>query len=316
MRAAADGMFCAGLDPSKDRVMNLFYGGNLYGGFFSFSKILEQMEVVHLPMGAPQDDDFSEIARLIVERNVSVLIGMPSTLHRLFLNEQTRLRAYAGIGKVFLGGEHPGEASRQLMESCGVSTIRSAIYGSVDAGPLGHACRATADGVFHLMCETQHLEIVQLERDVPVRANEIGRLLFTSRARQGQHVRRYDIGDTGRWIPGACPCGLESPRFELLQRHGNLVRIGTQFISSSALAHSMGVPIQIVLDRTADGVERMHVLADADAAWVHKKLLTHEALADAVSTALLIVQVTKCAEQTFTQNKHSGKTPLVIDQRK
>jgi len=316
MRASADGMFCVGLDPSLDRVMNLFYGGNLYGGFFSCSNILERMGVVHLPMGAPQDDDFSEIARLIVEQRVTVLIGMPSTLHRLFLKEQARLRAYAGIGKVFLGGEHPGEASRRLMESCGVSTIRSAMYGSVDAGPLGHACRATADGVFHLMSEIQHLEIVQLEQDAPVQANEIGRLLFTSRARQGQHVRRYDIGDTGRWIPGTCPCGLETPRFELLQRHDKLVRIGTEFISPAALELSVGSPIQVVLDHTANGVERMYVLADADAEWVHEKLLTHEALANAVRAELLIVEVTTCVEQAFTRNKHSGKTPLVIDQRK
>lgn len=316
MRAAADGMFAAGLDSSQDRVMNLFYGGNLYGGFFSFSNILEQMGVVHLPMGAPQDDDFSEIARLIVEQRVTVLIGMPSTLHRLFIKEQARLRAYAGIGKVFLGGEHPGEASRRLMESCAVSTIRSAIYGSVDAGPLGHACSATANGIFHLMSETQHLEIVQLEQDVPVQANEIGRLLFTSRARQGQRVHRYDIGDTGRWILGACPCGLETPRFELLQRHGKLVRIGTEFISLAQLEHNVGVPIQVVLDHTANGVERMHVRADADADWVRQKLLTHEAVANAVSAALLIVEVTRCAEQAFTRNKHSGKTPLIIDQRK
>ncbi|WP_448092713.1 aldehyde dehydrogenase family protein [Pseudomonas lini] len=316
MRAAADGLFCVGLDPSQDRVMNLFYGGNLYGGFFSFSNILEQMDVVHLPMGAPQDDDFSEIARLIVEQRVTVLIGMPSTLHRLFLKEQARLRAYAGIGKVFLGGEHPGEASRRLMESCGVSTIRSAIYGSVDAGPLGHACPAIANGIFHLMSETQHLEIVRLEQDVPVQANEIGRLLFTSRARQGQRVHRYDIGDTGRWVPGACPCGLETPRFELLQRHGKLVRIGTEFISPSQLEHNVGVPIQVVLDHTASGVERMQVRADADANWVRQKLLTHEAVASAVSAALLIVEVTLCAEQAFTRNKHSGKTPLIIDQRK
>ncbi|MDT9678826.1 aldehyde dehydrogenase family protein [Pseudomonas sp. JV414] len=316
MRAAADGMFAAGLDPSQDRVMNLFYGGNLYGGFFSFSNILEQMGVAHLPMGAPQDDDFSEIARLIVEQRVTVLIGMPSTLHRLFIKEQARLRAYAGIGKVLLGGEHPGEASRRLMESCGVSTIRSALYGSVDAGPLGHACRATADGVFHLMCETQHLEIVRLEQDVPVETNEIGRLLFTSRARQGQRVHRYDIGDTGRWIPGACPCGLETPRFELLQRHGKLVRIGTEFISPSELEHSVGAPIQIVLDHTADGIERMQVRVDADAVWVREKLLTHEALANALGAAFLIVEVTACAEQAFTRNRHSGKTPLIIDQRK
>ena len=315
MRAAADGMFAVGLDPSQDRVMNLFYGGNLYGGFFSFSSILEQMGVAHLPMGAPQDDDFSEIARLIVEQRVTVLIGMPSTLHRLFFKEQARLRDYAGIGKVLLGGEHPGEASRRLMESCGVSTIRSALYGSVDAGPLGHACRATADGVFHLMCETQYLEIVQFEQDVPVQANEIGRLLFTSRARQGQRVHRYDIGDTGRWLPGACPCGLETPRFELLQRHGKLVRIGTEFISPSALEHSVGVPIQVVLDYTASGVERMQVRTDADITWVREKLLTHEALANAIAAALLVVEVIACAEHEFIRNKHSGKVPLIVDRR-
>jgi phenylacetate-CoA ligase len=316
MRAAADGMFAAGLDPSTDRVMNLFYGGSLYGGFSSFTKVLEQMGVTHFPMGAPQHDDFSEIAQMIVDHRVTVLIGMPSTLHRLFFNEQSRIRAYAGIGKVFLGGEHPGQASLRLMESCGVSTIRSAIYGSVDAGPLGHACTATADGVFHLMCDTQHLEIVHLEHDVPVQANEIGRLLFTSRARQGQAVRRYDVGDTGRWIPGACPCGLDSPRFELLQRHGKLIRMGTEFISPLALQDSVGMPVQLVLDHTRDGMERLKVLTNLAAEKVYEKLLTHEALANAVNAALLTVEVHECAESGFTRNTHSGKTPLVIDNRK
>ncbi|MHC8401241.1 aldehyde dehydrogenase family protein [Pseudomonas sp. MDT1-17] len=315
MRAAADGMFAAGLDPSQDRVMNLFYGGSLYGGFLSFTKILEQMGVTHFPMGAPHDDDFSEIAQLIIDQRVTVVIGMPSTLHRLFFNEQARLRAYAGIGKVFLGGEHPGQASLGLMESCGVSMIRSAIYGSVDAGPLGHACAGTANGVFHLMCDTQHLEIVQIEQDEPVQANEVGRLLFTSRARQGQTVRRYDVGDTGRWIPGACPCGLDSPRFELLQRHGKLIRMGTEFISPSALQESVGAPLQIVLDHAPDGVERLTVLTDADADQVRTVLLNHEALANAVNAKLLTVDVQVCPEQAFTRNKHSGKTPLVIDKR-
>ncbi|AWM92075.1 long-chain-fatty-acyl-CoA reductase [Pseudomonas sp. 31-12] len=316
MRAAADGMFAAGLDPSTDRAMNLFYGGSLYGGFSSFTKVLEQMGVTHFPMGAPHNDDFSEIAQLIVDHRITVLIGMPSTLHRLFFNEQSRLRAYAGISKVFLGGEHPGEASLRLMESCGVLTIRSAIYGSVDAGPLGHACTATEDGVFHLMCDTQHLEIVHLEHDVPVQADEVGRLLFTSRARQGQSVRRYDVGDTGRWIPGACPCGLDSPRFELLQRHGKLIRMGTEFISPLALQESVGLPVQLVLDHALDGRERLTVLANLNADKVYANLLNHEALANAVNAALLTVEVHQCAESGFTRNKHSGKTPLVIDNRK
>jgi len=315
MRAAADGMFAAGLNPATDRVMNLFYGGNLYGGFFSFSTILEQMGVTHFPMGAPPNDDFSEIARMIVDHRVTVLIGMPSTLHRLFFNEQELLRAYGGIDKVFLGGEHPAEASLRLMESCGVEETRSAIYGSVDAGPLGHACAATANGVFHLMCDTQHLEIVHIEQDVPVRADEVGRLLFTSRAREGQDVHRYDVGDTGRWVPGACPCGLDSPRFELLQRHGKLLRIGTQFISPQALQDSVGRPIQILLDHAPDGMERLRVLVNSDADEVLHNLLTDESLANAVNDSFLSVDVQECVESAFTRNTHSGKTPLVIDKR-
>ncbi|WP_213938870.1 acyl-CoA reductase [Pseudomonas sp. dw_612] len=315
MRAAADGLFAVGLDPAHDRVMNLFYSGGLYGSFYSFSSILQQMEATHFPMGAPGDDDFSEIARLIVQRRVSVLIGMPSTLHRLFLNEQTTLRAYGGIHKVFLGGEHPGLASRQLMESCGVATIRSAIYGSVDAGPLGHACAATADGVFHLMCETQHLEIVQFEHDVPAREREAGRLLFTSRASQSQVIRRYDVGDTGRWVPGPCPCGLSSPRFELLGRHGQWLRVGTELISPTQLAERVGVPIQMVLDHVPDGTERLLIRTDADVQWVHDQLLSDPTLKITVTAALLILEVTRCSAAQFERNKHSGKTPLVIDRR-
>ncbi|MEB0046791.1 MULTISPECIES: acyl-CoA reductase [unclassified Pseudomonas] len=315
MRAAADGLFAAGLDPSRDRVMNLFHGGNLYGGFFSFSWILQLLDAPHLPMGAPTDDDFSEIARLIVEQQVCVLIGMPSTLHRLFLKEQTTLRAYAGIRKVFLGGEHLGLASRQLMESCGVSTIRSAMYGSVDAGPLGHACAATPDGVFHLMCDTQHLEIVELEQDVPVQGTDVGRLLFTSRARQNQSVLRYEVGDTGRWVSGPCPCGLSTPRFELLARHGQWLRIGTEFISPTQLMHCSGVHIQIVLDHAPDGVERMSVRAEANAQLILDRLLADTTVAAAVSAELLILEVIPCPVSQFERNKHSGKVPLVIERR-
>jgi len=248
MRAAADGLRAAGLDPAHDRVMNLFYGGNLYGGFFSFSKILEQMNVVHYPMGAPADDSFDEIARMIVAHGINTLIGMPSTLHRLFSSQKSLLQDYGGVRKILLGGEHLGQATRQLFQACGVTRIRSALYGSVDAGPLGHACAASDDGVFHLMDAIQHLEIIELERDAPVTPGETGRLLFTSRQRQAQPLQRYDVGDCGRWLPGPCPCGLESPRFELRQRHGRVLRVATESINSQELAELAQVAIQIVLD--------------------------------------------------------------------
>jgi phenylacetate-CoA ligase len=92
--------------------------------------------------------------------------------------------------------------------------------------------------------------------------------------------------------------------------------MGTEFISPSALQDSVGAPIQIVLDHTSDGVERLNVLTDADINQVRNALLSHEALANAVNAKLLTVEVQVCMEQAFTRNKHSGKTPLVIDKRK
>ncbi|WP_445178192.1 acyl-CoA reductase [Pseudomonas sp. McL0111] len=316
MRATADGLLAAGIDPGGDRVMNLFFSGGLYGGFFSFAKVLELLGVTHLPMGAPTDEDYSEIVQLIVEQQVSVLIGMPSTLHRLFIDEQQRLRAYGGIRKVFLGGEHISESCRQLLESCGVKLIRSAIYGSVDAGPLGHACHATADGIFHLMSDIQQLEIVDFDHDQPLQNGEVGRLLITSLARQGQSVRRYDVGDSGRWVLGACACGLGSPRFELLQRHGKLIRIGTDFISLAELAQQLQTRFQLILDHAPDGLERMRIRSERQAADVHQRLSGYSTLSTLVETGLLAVEVETCAIEAFSRNKHSGKTPLLIDMRR
>jgi phenylacetate-CoA ligase len=316
MRATADGLLAAGLDPAQDNVMNLFFSGGLYGGFSSFAKALEQLEARHWPMGAPADDDYREIAQLIVEQRITVLIGMPSTVHRLFLNEQQTLQRYGAIDKVFLGGEHVSAPTRELLQRCGVRLIRSAIYGSVDAGPLGHACQFTADGVFHLMSDIQHLEIVHFDQDAPVDHGESGRLLVTSRARQGQSVQRYDIGDSGRWLSGPCPCGLTSPRFELLQRHGKLLRIATDFISLATLEQHLQAPFQLILDHGPDGRERMRLRSPLEPAQAHLQLQGYQTLSTLVQTGLLTVDVEQCAVAQFARNRHSGKTPSVIDSRR
>ncbi len=316
MRAAADGLFAAGLDPSRDKVMNLFYSGGLYGGFFSFAKVLEMLDATHLPMGAPADDDYSDIAQVIIEQRVTVLIGMPSTLHRLFLNEHERLSRYGAIEKVFLAGEHISDQNRELLQRCGVASIRSAVYGSVDAGPFGHACAATGDGVFHLMDTIQHLEIVALDQDVPVIGHEAGRLLFTSKAREGQQVQRYEVGDTGRWLPGACPCGLSSPRFELLQRHGRLLRIGSNFICQTELAGHLQAPFQLYLDHAPDGLERLLIRSPGEPAEILGRLEGYTTLADLVRTGLLTVHAQTCDPQQFDRIRHSAKIPPVIDARR
>lgn len=315
MQATADGLFAAGLDPSRDKVMNLFITGSLCGSFFSFAKVLELLGATHLPMGAPSDDDYSDIAQLIIEQRVTVLIGMPSIVHRLFLNEQSRLSRYGAIEKVFLGGEHISDQCRELLQRCGVTQIRSAVYGSVDAGVLGHACAATGDGVFHLLDAIQHLEIVALEQDVPVVDDEVGRLLFTSKKREGQQVQRYEVGDTGRWLPGQCACGLDSPRFELLQRHGSLLRVGSDFICLNELGRHLQAPFQLHLDHAPDGLERLLIRSPGEPADILDRLQGYSRLANLERTALVTVHAQTCEPLKFEKNRHSQKMPRVIDAR-
>ncbi len=316
MQAAAHGMFAAGLDPAHDKVLNLMYAGNLYGGLLSFFTVLDKLGVTHLPMGGPHDEDYAGIAQTIVDQQVDTLIGMPSTLYQLFCREEKRLRAYGGVRKLLLGGEHMGAVQREFIQGFGIGTIRSALYGSVDAGPLGHACTATPDGVFHLMADIQWLEIVDRESDKPVAVGEVGRLLFTSRAREGQKVVRYEIGDLGRWIEGECPCGAVTPRFELLGRHGSLVRIGTMFIQPQRLAALAGVPVQLILDHNAaSGLERIRVLAEGDPGETLGRISSDPELAMALASSLLELNVEPRDYREFERHPQSGKTPLVIDKR-
>lgn len=230
MEVAAEGLYAAGLEPKSDRCMNLFYSGNLYGGFVSFFTILEKLNAIHFPMGA--STDFNLVGKTIVDNKIDTLLGMPSYIIQLFSINNELLKNYKGIKKIFYGGEHFSEAQRvRFKKEFGVEIIRSASYGSVDAGPLGFQCEYSTGGVHHLYERLHELEVVELERDHPAKAGEIGRFLFTSKVRHGQKLRRYAIGDVGKILTDHCLCGRKGVRFELLGRHGDVFRIGATFLS-------------------------------------------------------------------------------------
>ena len=230
MELAAEGLYAAGLNPVTDRCMNLFYAGSLYGGFISFFTILEKLEAVHFPMGA--STDFGMVGKTIITNRVDTLLGMPSYLIQLFKENHEEFKTYQGIKKIFFGGEHFSEAQKIYLKlEYGVEIIRSAAYGSVDAGPLGYQCEYASGGIHHLHEKLHELEFIDLENDFPVKVGEVGRLLFSSKVRHGQNIERYSIGDVGIKLDGVCPCGRQGVRFELLGRHGDVFRIGTVFLS-------------------------------------------------------------------------------------
>ncbi|GAA1041761.1 acyl-CoA reductase [Streptomyces murinus] len=324
MRAAADGLLAAGFDPARDRAANLFYCGGMYGSFISFFSILERLNATQLPMAA--GPDHATVAEALVTHRADTVFGMPSYLWQLFHAEADRLRAYGGIRTVFYGGEHfTGEQRRVLMEEFGVEVIRSAAYGSTDLGPLGYQCASSDGSVHHVLTDLHTLEILDPEADRPVVPGEPGRLVFTTRARAGQRLERYEIGDLGRAVEGPCACGSHVPRLELLGRYGDVVRVGTYFLNYRRVVAAAQErlayhgEVQLVV-RSGAGREELTIRLDEqyadDPGAAHRALATEVAeLASAEAEGLLALTVETVPREAFERTATSGKLRTVIDLR-
>ncbi|WP_018691815.1 acyl-CoA reductase [Algicola sagamiensis] len=324
MEAAGMGLLASGFEPTKDHAMNLFYGGALYGGFISFFTILEQLNAKQYPMTAHEDFEF--VADCIIEFEINTLLGMPSYLMQLLQSQKEKLQAYGGLQKVFYGGEHFNQQQRQwLQDTFGISLIRSATYGSVDAGPLGYQCGHCEGGEHHLHQQLHDLEILDLEEDKSVSAGEIGRLIVSSKCRTGQRIERYDIGDLGRFVNTPCACGRAAPKFELLGRHGDVFRIATYFINYQKIAQileKMDYPFefQMVLETRAD-MESIEVHLDEHSPIEKETVKTaifeqYEELNSACNQEnMLKLSVEKVNPLNFQRTAGSGKLQRVVDLR-
>jgi phenylacetate-coenzyme A ligase PaaK-like adenylate-forming protein len=325
MRLAADGLVAAGLEPANDKCMNLFFGGGLYGGFLSFFTILEDLKAVQFPMSAHMDFEF--VGKTIVENKVNVLLGMPSYLLQLFSANHDRFSKYKGVQKIFFGGEHFSQSQRQkLIADYGVRTVLSASYGSVDMGPLGYQCSHSSPGVHHLHQHLHHLEILGLDSDQPVSSGQTGRLVFSTNSRQGLQLLRYDLGDIGSWVDGACLCGRLSPRFELKGRSGDIFKASGSFLNfnqfiktlSDQLNYSMEAQLIITNIKGRDHLNLVvDRLADLDGSTVRKALLqNYPDLQETVEMEkLLDFAVSEVSASEFQRAPGSGKLRRVIDQR-
>lgn len=324
MRAAAHGLLAAGFDPARDRAANLFYCGGMYGSFISFFSILERLNATQIPMAAGADH--AVVAEGLVTHEVDTVFGMPSYLWQLFHAEGDRLRAYGGIRTVFYGGEHfTAEQRRALSEEFGVEVIRSAAYGSTDLGPLGYQCAESEGSVHHVLTDLHTLEILATDEDRPVAPGEPGRLVFTSRARAGQRLERYEIGDLGRAVDGVCSCGSRVPRLELLGRYGDVVRVGTYFFNYRRFLKTaqerLGYHGEVqLLVAPGSGRERLTVRLDEqyapDPAAARAAFAAEEvALTSAEAEGLLAFTVETAPMDAFERTATSGKLRTVVDLR-
>jgi phenylacetate-coenzyme A ligase PaaK-like adenylate-forming protein len=326
MQAGAEGLFAAGFDVKKDRCINLFYCGHLYGGFLSIFTVLEKLGAVQFPMAAVED--LNEVADTIINNKINTLLGMPSYIIRLFQTQEEKLSSYSGIDKIFYGGEmfNPQQAVH-LKNKFGVKLIKSLVYGSNDIGPMGFACEYCEDGVHHLFTDAQILEIFKLNEDKPVDKGEIGRLLFTPLFRKGQNITRYEIGDLGKWIDGECPCGRTSPRFKLMGRYGDIFKAGTNFLNyrefvkclSDHLGYSGLLQLEIEYEQGHEQIivklDKKQNITENDAYTILTK--EYNDLKEVTIDEPLLELVVKCVdEKDFIRTKASDKLKAIIDNRK
>ncbi len=258
MAAAAHGLLAAGMEPEKDRVMNLFFAGHIYGSFISFWTILEMMGAKMVPMGMIHD--YQEVADAIVHLKVNTLVGSANYVMGLFEQEGHRIRGV--VEKVFYGGETLTRARRERLEGhFGVRLVRSVAYGANDVGPIGYQCMHCKGGEHHLYETVQQMELVGLEDDQPVGPGETGRILLTTSPllRAYPRVERYEIGDIGRWVDTPCPCGRKDRLFDLLGRTGDIFKAGGPFFNARRFVDILDSQLNY------SGPTQVHLLEDGPA---------------------------------------------------
>jgi phenylacetate-coenzyme A ligase PaaK-like adenylate-forming protein len=171
------------------------------------------------------------------------------------------------------------------------------------------------------------LEIVDLAHDRPAAQGEVGRLVFTSLMRRGQALNRYDLGDVGRWETGPCPCGRASPRFRLLGRSGDVMRVGSMFLNygriAAVLAEKLDYAGHVQVRLTHEGLREKLSLRIASEAGrrpedARRVLLSdYHDLHEVVEVEkMLLLEVTAAPSRAFERLKGSGKLARIVDERK
>ncbi len=321
IRPTVRSLMAIGLDPATDVVADYLKAGNLYGGMNSFISIFDRLTIPHLNISGL--DDMQMAAKYTIKGRATVLMGAPSYIVRLLRDNEDLMKEYGRIRKVIFGGEMMTESQRNyLREVFGIEEIFSMIYASNETGSMGYQCRFCPPSVFHQFTDIQRMEVVKRDVDEPVEPGEVGRLLFTGFLRQNGYTERYEIGDLGREISGPCPCGRLEPRFELLGRYGDVVRIGGTFFNfhriAAILASEFGYKglMQLILE--SDGIGERMVICVQDLDVPQERVIDaligdYDSFEKTVPNRLIDVEIRNV--DSFIMNTSSVKLRNVVDRR-
>ena len=165
---------------------------------------------------------------------------------------------------------------------------------------------------------------MKLDSDEPVEDGEVGRLVWTPRDQENIEIKRYEIGDLGRFVKEPCKCGRIAPRFELLGRFGDIFKFATNYVNYKNIKSVFGKEmnytgwLQIVLEY--DSVSRMTIYTECDLAVSEDEAVkilacNYPEIEECLRDKTGIVTVVKQERDKFILSTGGGKVRSVVDKR-
>ena len=210
-----------------------------------------------------------------------------------------------------------------LKENFGLERIGSLAYGCNEIGSMGYACEY-CEGSIHHVVASKHLEILKLDSDEPVEDGEIGRLVWTPRDQENISIKRYEIGDLGRFIKEPCKCGRLAPRFELLGRFGDIFKFATNYVNYKNIKSIFGKAmnytgwLQVVLSYNKLSV--MTICVENDFSITENEAIeilckNYPELLECVTDKTGVIAIKKQNKDSFILSTGGGKVRSVVDER-
>lgn len=253
--------------------MVLFFGPmstrlSSIGNFLFWEKTLPHARM----MVVTADDLTDELDRLVGEFRADALAGFPSFIIRalLFMRDPVVL---GRIKKLILSGEALNATHRAVISEKVPHARVVCYYASGETGTVAtQLCSLLAPNAYHPVHNVT-VEIAEPDGD------GIGDILLTVPFSPEVKMERYRIGDVGRILPDACPCGDPMTLEVLGRRNFDFIKLAGGIIRQEIFDRAVGLFSDLVADYRGEVGE--HVVGNR----VIGKVVLHVVLADSAVPA-------------------------------
>ena len=218
------------------------------------------------------DVNLPEVVRLLASAGLVGIRAYPNAIALIAAFIKDTGSPVPAVKTVVTGGAELLTHERSIVREV-FGTEPHSNYSSYEAYEI--ACECSAHEGLHISAEDVLVEVVD-DSDAPVPPGVEGRILITNLHNYGMPFIRYDIGDSGSMLAGACSCGRTLPRLGslvgrknrfLVTRSGSRIFSGTLFLDRLS---SLGMRQYQIVQDSVDTVV-MRLVADPSASSVDER---------------------------------------------